>query len=78
MHEVGVFSNTDNTSMQSIQKETQNDAELQTLLQFIMKGFPMTKDECHDASKPYFNYREELTVVDGLVLKGQEDYTLLI
>ena len=64
-HEVGVFSNTDNTSMQSIQKETQNDAELQTLLQY------MTKDECHDAVKSYFNYREELTVVDGLVLKGQ-------
>ena len=57
--------------MQSIQKETQNDAELQTLLQYIIKGFPMTKDECHDAVKPYFNYREELTVGDGLVLKGQ-------
>ena len=70
VHEVGVFSNTDNTSMQSIQKETQNDAELQTLLQYIMKGSPMTKDEC-DAIKPYFSYREELTVVDGLVLKGQ-------
>ena len=36
-----------------------------------MKGFPMTKDECHDVVKPYFHYREELTVVDGLVLKGQ-------
>ena len=45
IHEVGVFSNTDNTSMQSIQKETQNDAELQKLLQYIMKGFPMTKDK---------------------------------
>ena len=31
----------------------------------------MTKDECHNAVKPYFNYREELTVVDGLVLKSQ-------
>ena len=60
----------DNTSMQSIQKETQNDAELQTLLQYIMKGFPVTKDECHDAVKPYFNRREELTVVDGLLLQG--------
>ena len=36
-----------------------------------MKGFPMTKDECHDAIKPYFSYREELTVVNGLVLQGQ-------
>ena len=57
--------------MQSIQKETQNDEELQTLLQYIMKVFPMTKDEYHDTIKPYFNYREELTVIDGLVLKGQ-------
>ena len=57
IHEVGVFSNTDNTLMLSIQKETQNDVVLQTLLQYIMKGFPMTKDECHDAIKPYFNHR---------------------
>ena len=71
IHEVGVLSNTDNTSMHSIQKETQNDAELKTLLQCIIKGFPMTKDECHDAIKPYFNYREELAVVNGLVLKVQ-------
>ena len=61
----------DNTAMQSSRQETQNDTELQTLLQYIMKGFPMTKDECHDAIKLYFNYREEFTVVDGLVLKGQ-------
>ena len=42
---VGVFLNTDNTLMQSIQQETQNNAELQTLSQYIMKGFPMMKDE---------------------------------
>ena len=70
-NEVNIITDTDNTSMQSIQKETQNDVELQTLLQYIMKGFPMTKDECHYAVQPYFNYREELTVVNGLVLKGQ-------
>ena len=71
IHEVGVFSNTNDTSMQSIQQETQNDTELQTLLQYIMKGFPLMRDECHDAIKPYFNFREELTVVDGLILKGK-------
>ena len=71
IHEVGVFSNTNDTSMQSIRQETQNDTELQTLLQYIMKGFPLMRDECHDAIKPYFNFREELTVVDGLILKGK-------
>ena len=53
IHEVDVFSNSDNTLMQSIRKETQNDVELQTLLQYINKGFPMTKDEYHDAIKPF-------------------------
>ena len=34
-----------------------------------MKGFPATSTECHESVKPYFNYRDELTVVDGLMLK---------
>ena len=43
IHEVSVFSNTDRTSIQQIQSETQTDSELQTLLQYIMKGFPCNK-----------------------------------
>ena len=70
IHEISVFSNTDRTSIQQIRSETQTDSELQTLLQYIMKGFPATSTECHESIKPYFNYHDELTVVDGLILKG--------
>ena len=35
-----------------------------------MKGFNVTITACHESVKPYFNYRDELTVVDGLMLKG--------
>ena len=70
IHEISVFSNTDSTSIEQIQAETQNDTDLQTLLQYIMKGFPATSTECHESVKPYFNYCDELTVVDGLMLKG--------
>ena len=70
IHEVSVFSNTDRTSIQQIRAETQTDPDLQTLLQYIMKGFPATSTECHESIKPYFNYHDELTVVDGLILKG--------
>ena len=70
IHEVSVFSNTDRTSIQQIWAETQTDPDLQTLLQYIMKGFPATSTECHEGIKPYFNYCDELTVVDGLILKG--------
>ena len=70
IHEISVFSNTDSTSIEQIRAETQNDTDLQTLLQYIIKGFPVTSTECHESVKPYFNYHDELTVVDGLMLKG--------
>ena len=70
IHEISVFSNTERTSIQQIRSETQTDSELQTLLQYIMKGFPATSTECHESIKPYFNYCDELTVVDALILKG--------
>ena len=70
IHEISMFSNTYKTSIQQIQSESQTDLELQTLLQYIMKGFPATSTECHENIKPYFNYQDELTVIDGLILKG--------
>ena len=70
IHEISVFSNTDSTSIEQIQEETQNDTDLQTLLLYVMKGFPVTSTECHESIKPYFNFCDELTVVDGLMLKG--------
>ena len=70
IHEISVFSNTDSTSIEQIRAETQNYTDLQPLLQYIMKGFPAISRECHESVKPYFNYRDELTVVDGLMLKG--------
>ena len=68
IHEISVFSNTDSTSIEQIQAETQNDTDLQTFSQYIMKGFPATSTDCHKSVKPYFNYCDELTVVDGLIV----------
>ena len=70
IYEISVFWNTDSTSIEQIQAETQNDTDLQTLLQYIMKGFPAASTEYHEIVKPYFNYSDELTVIDGLMLKG--------
>ena len=70
IHKISVFSNTDSTSIEQIHTETQNDTDLQTLLQYVMKGFPATSSECHESVKPHFNYCDELTVVDGLLRKG--------
>ena len=43
---------------------------LQTLKKAILNGFPDTKDELPAAIHPYFNIRDELSVHDGIIVKG--------
>ena len=48
--------------------ETGNDDILQTLKSFIENGWPARRKDVH--VRPYYNYRQELTVIDGVILKG--------
>ena len=36
----------------------------------ITNGFPISSNQCPECIKPFFSYRDELTVYNGLVLKG--------
>ena len=36
----------------------------------IIKGWPEKRDECPPNLKSFWNYRDELSILDGLVLKG--------
>ena len=33
-------------------------------------GFPVSSNQCTESIRPFFPYRDELTVYNGLVLKG--------
>ena len=50
--------------------ETGNDDTLQSLKSFIENGWPARRNELSVHVKPYYNYRQELTVIDGVILKG--------
>ena len=54
----------------SLAKETEKDETLITLENMIMKGWPEKRDECPQNLKSYWNYRDELSVLDSLILKG--------
>ena len=56
-------------SMAEIQASTQ-DVHLQQLKCFIITGWPDTKDELHADLRPYWSYRDELVVIDSIILKG--------
>ena len=58
-------------SIAQIQQASAQDNHLQCLKDFIITGWPSTKDELHADLKPCWSYRDELAVIDGIVLKGR-------
>ena len=70
MHDVQVFTEISPLSLAKIKCITGEDPVLQTLKQYIHDGFPVNKADCAETICDYFNYREELAVVDGLIIKG--------
>ena len=56
---------------EEIRAVSQNDEEMMQLMKVITTGWPENKSEVPLSVKPYFSYRDELTVQDGLVLRGE-------
>ena len=54
----------------SLGKETDKDEILVTLKNTIFKGWPEKRDQCLLNLRSFWNYRDELSILDGLVLKG--------
>ena len=54
----------------SIAEETDKDENLVMLKNAIIKGWPEKRDECPLNLRSFWNYRDELSILDGLVLKG--------
>ena len=57
--------------LREIQAETAQDDALQQLKKLIVSGWPDTKQEVPVCLHPYFAVRDELSVQDGLIFKGQ-------
>ena len=58
-------------SMAEIQQASAQDDHLQHLKSFIIAGWPDTKDELYADLNPYWSYRDELAVIDDIILKGR-------
>ena len=57
-------------SLQQLRLATQADDELAILKHTIMQGWPKTIKQVPPELQPYWTFREELTIEDGLILKG--------
>ena len=54
----------------SLAKETEKDETLVALKNTIIKGWPEKRDKCPMNLRNFWNYRGELSILDGLILKG--------
>ena len=54
-----------------IQQATESDATLRELKSIIRKGWPPTREEASASIRDYFPFREELSLQNGLVFKGE-------
>ena len=50
--------------------ETKRDPELQQLHKVVMNGWPQTKERTPMETRPYWNYRDEISCYEGLMFKG--------
>ena len=59
------------TKISELQAQTRDDPALRELIRIIQIGWPDQRSQCPKSVLAYWNYRDELAVVDGLVLKRE-------
>ena len=54
-----------------LQASTASDPDMQQLIAVIKEGWPVHRNSCPSSVKPFWNYRDELSVMEGFVFKGE-------
>ena len=57
--------------LEEIRRETRADKSMQVLTKVILQGWPDDKSSVPPIALPYFNQRDELTVQNGLIFRGE-------
>ena len=70
IHQITNQLSTRSDSLNQMRIATQKDDELALLKHTITQGWPNTIREVQSKIQPYWTFREELTVKDGIILKG--------
>ena len=52
-----------------VREATQTDFDLRAPAQTIVSGFPSSSDDLPEALRPFWQYREDLILVDGVIMK---------
>ena len=71
VHEIHAALNTSPMRIKAIKEATAEDSPLQQMAGIITKGWPEHRTLCPKELLPFWNYRDELYIEDGILLKGE-------
>ena len=71
IHKVEDITGFKSITMKQIASKTASDVQLMQLKDFIVDGFPKSKYECTDLKHDFYDYRESLSIISGVVLKDK-------
>ncbi|CAC5416292.1 unnamed protein product [Mytilus coruscus] len=57
--------------VKDINLHTQDDESLQVLQTTVLHGWPIKREDTPSLAKPYFDFRDEITVEDGILFRGE-------
>ena len=70
VHTIEELTGFNSLSVAKICQHASQDPVMQQLIQHINDGFPDSPAKCPEAINPFFSFRYELSVCNGIVLKG--------
>ena len=70
VHTIEELTGFNSLSVAKIHQHTTKDLVMQQLLQHINDGFPDSSAKCPEAIHPFWSFRDELSVCNGIFLKG--------
>ena len=72
MHSIEELTGFNSLSVDKIHQHTSKDHTMQLLIQHINDGFPDLSIKCPETIHPYFSFRDELGICNGVILKGHK------
>ena len=73
IHQVNIIKATmEEEDVHKLQQETASDPELQAMAKAISNGWPTLHKQAHPILHPYWNYRDELSIDNGILTKNQK------
>ena len=60
-----------NVKMKEIREEATKDSSLMDVVRYVIEGWPVRRDQSSADVNPYWSYKEEISLINGILLKGE-------